>query len=291
MLLVVFTASDVSRGGLKIKTETINELIEEYVVDATVRTTYMDGQAMLYIHGYARTDEQRSAFMEALAKADITAQTQLYSSERLRFAVSVILDQLLNSQTDNVEVSGVSGFPGKVMLSGYVESSDIWKRVLDTIKTDVPGLQSYDDRVHTMDDAIKVLYKMLAEQGLSDKVDINLVEHEIYLSSQKLSEAEQRQLATLSESFQEHFNNQPQLAYQEEGDPPINKFTPDIALQSISFGKSPYLETQDGKRYTIGAVIGDGYIIKEINRKYILLSKNGELGHYYFNTDKSPTLH
>ena len=72
--------------------------------------------------------------------------------------------------------------------------------------------------------------------------------------------------------------------------PQLNKFSLDIELQSISFGQSPYLETQDGKRYTIGATLNESYTIKEITREFILLSKDGELGRYYFNEKSSLSL-
>ena len=290
LLLVVFTAGDVPRENLETRSVEINELIEEYVVDATVRTMSLDGEKMLHIHGYTKTDEQREAFMEALGKAKITAQTQLYSSERLQLAVSVILGQFLNPETDDVEVSSVSGFPGKVMLSGYVEKSDVWKRVLDILKNDIPGLQDYDSQVRTMDDAVNALKQMLENQGFSDKVDINVDEHTIYLTSQTLSDSEQLQLAALSKNFREHFGNHPSLADTKQVKSKINKFSLDIELQSISFGQSPYLETQDGKRYTIGATLNESYTIKEINREFILLSKDGELGRYYFNEQSSLSL-
>ena len=289
LLFITFTGSDVSRKGLESQTVEIDELIADYVIDATVRTLSKDGRKMLYIHGYTKTDEQRSAFMEALGKAEISAQTQLYSAERLRLAVSIILSQFLDTETDSVEVTGVSGFPGKVMLSGYVEQSDVWERVLEMIKMDVPGLQDYDNRVRTMDDAVQAIRRMLSDQKLSDKVDVNTVEHTIYLSSRTLSESEQRRLTELSKNFQKDFGNSPQLAYEGKGEPQIKKFEIDIAIQSISFGESPYLETLDGKRYIVGAVLDGNYIIKEINRMFILLSKDGEIGRYYFNKQASPS--
>ena len=282
LLLIVLTTSDVPRKNLTTKETEINQLIETYVVDATLQTTFVDGQKMLYIQGYTKTKEQRDAFMEALAKAGISVQIQLYSSEKLQYAISVILEQSIDPSSDQVVVSALTGFPGKVVLSGYVESRDVWEYVLDTIKTDVPGLQGYDDKVRTMDDAEHALGQMLAKQNLSDKVDINRVEHTIYLSSHALNEAEQQKLTSISDDFREHFGNQPQLAYHEQGDPPIKRFGLDIAVQSISFGTSPYLETEDGKRYTIGATIDGGYTIKEINREFILLLKEGELGRFYF---------
>ena len=287
LLFSVFTASDVPSKGLESQVLEIDELIANYVIDATVRTVSKDGRKTLHIHGYTKTDEQRDAFMEALGKADISAQTQLYSSKRLRYAVSVILDQLINPETDSVEVTAVPGFPGKVMLLGYVEQSEVWGRVLDMVKADVPGLQNYDDQVRTMDDAVQAIKRMLADYKLSDKVDINTAEHTIYLSSRTLSAAEQSRLSELSEKFQSDFGNKPQLAYEGKGEPQIKKFELEIAVQSISFGESPYLETLDGKRYIVGAVLDGNYIIKEINRMFILLSKDGEIGRYYFNAKAS----
>ncbi len=282
LLFVVFTTADIPGENLETRSVEINRIIEEYVVDATVRTVSHDGEEMLHIHGYTDTDARRDAFMEALGKAKITAQTQIYSAERLKLAVSVILGQLLNPETDKVEVSGVPGFPSTVVLSGYVEQSEMWKRALDVIKNDVQGLQNYDSQVRTIDDAMHELNRMLAAQGLSDKVDINIDDHTIYLIWQTLSDDEQRRLAILSKEFRKKFDNQPRLADAKQVKPKINKFELDVDIQSVSFGKSPYLETHEGKRYIVGAALGE-YTIKEINREFILLSKDGELGRYYFN--------
>ena len=282
LLLVVLTTADIPGENLETQSVEINQIIEEYVVDATLITDSVDGEKVLYIHGYTDTDAQREAFMEALGKAKITAQTQIYSSERLQLAVSVILSQLLNPETDKVEVNGVSGFSGKVRLSGYVAQSEVWKRALDMIKNDVQGLQGHDNQVRTMDDAVQELKQMLADQGFADEVNIDIDDHTIYLIWEELSDDEQRRLTTLSNEFRKKFANLPPLADAKQVKPEINKFELDVDIQSVSFGKSPYLETHEGKRYTIGAALGD-YTIKEINREFILLSKEGELGRYYFN--------
>ena len=287
LLFVVFTTAEIPGENLETQTVEINQIIEEYVIDAKVNTVYRDGQEMLYIQGYTDTDERRAAFMEALGKAKITAQTQLYSAQRIKLATSVILGQILNPQTDKVEVSSVPGSPGKVGLSGYVEKSEVWERALGVIKDDVQGLQGYDNQVRTMDDAMYELNQMLAAQELSDKVSLNVDKNTIYLVWQTLSNHEQQQLKTLVENFRKKFDNQPPLADIDQGKSEINKFDPNINLQSVSFGEAVYLETQDGKRYTIGAILGDSYTIKEINREFILLSKDGELGRYYFNDRKT----
>ena len=282
LLLVALTTADIPGENLETQSVEINQIIEDYVVDATLITDSVDGEKVLHIHGYTDTDARREAFMEALGKAKITAQTQIYSSERLQLAVSVILSQLLNPETDKVEVSAVSGFSGKVRLSGYVSQSKAWERALDMIKNDVQGLQGYDSQVRTMDDAVQELKQMLADQGFADQVDIDIDDHTIYLIWEELSDDEQQRLTALSNEFRKKFANQPPLADAKQVKPKINKFELDVDIQSVSFGKSPYLETHEGKRYTIGAALGD-YTIKEINREFILLSKDGELGRYYFN--------
>ena len=284
LLFIVLTTADIPRENLETRSVEINQIIEDHVVDATVRSISHDGQKMLHIQGYTDTDARREAFMEALGQAKVTAQTQIYSSERLKLAVSVILGQFLNPQTDKVEVNGVPGFPSKVVLSGYVEQNEVWERALDVIKKDVQGLQNYDNQVWTMDDAVHELNQMLVAQKLSDKVDININDHTIYLIWQTLNDDEQKQLATLSEEFRAKFNNQPPLADAKQIKPEMNKFELDVKIQSVSFGQSPYIETHDNKRYIIGATLGE-YTIKEINREFILLSKDGQLGRYYFNKE------
>ena len=287
LLFIVLTTADIPEENLQTQDAEIHQIIKNHIVDATVRTVSENGKKVLHIHGYTDTDAQREAFMEALGKAKITAQTQIYSAERLKLAVSVILGQLLNPKTDKVEVSGVSGFPGKVALSGYVAQGETWKRALDVIRNDVQGLQGHDSQVRTMDDAVEELKQMLAAQGFADTVNIDIDDYTIYLIWQELGDDEQQKLTALSEEFRKKFANQPPLADAKQVKPKINKFELDVDIQSVSFGKLPYLETHEGKRYTIGASLGD-YTIKEISREFILLSKDGELGRYYFNA--KPTM-
>jgi len=285
MLFTVLSSGDIFREDLKARSAAIDELIQDYVLDASVRTLSEDGQQTLFIQGYTQTDEQRASFMEALGKANIAAQAQLYSSERLRHAVAVVLEQLLDPATDHVAVDSVAGAPGKVALRGYVEKKETWQRVLEMIDDDIRGLQGYQNEVRTLDDALDTIKHQLAAQGLTDKVGINIAAHAIYLSLNDLSESEQHSLQQLAQHFGEQFGAHPRLIYENQAPAEIKELKLDIDLQAISFGALPYLEMQDGRRYTVGARLDNGYTLKEINRSFILLSKDGELGRYYFNRD------
>jgi hypothetical protein len=51
--------------------------------------------------------------------------------------------------------------------------------------------------------------------------------------------------------------------------------TPRIPLQAIWYGQRPYIVTADGARYYEGAFVNDGWTIKKIGEKELLLAKGG----------------
>ena len=50
---------------------------------------------------------------------------------------------------------------------------------------------------------------------------------------------------------------------------------PRLPLQAIWYGQRPYIITSDGARYYEGAFVSDGWAIKEIGEKQLLLTKGG----------------
>ncbi|HLK82472.1 MAG TPA: FHA domain-containing protein [Xanthobacteraceae bacterium] len=51
---------------------------------------------------------------------------------------------------------------------------------------------------------------------------------------------------------------------------------PALQLQAIWYGEHPYIVTEDGERYFEGAVLDNGWIIREIGEDRLLLAKGGE---------------
>jgi Inner membrane component of T3SS, cytoplasmic domain/Inner membrane component of T3SS, periplasmic domain len=51
---------------------------------------------------------------------------------------------------------------------------------------------------------------------------------------------------------------------------------PALHLQAISYGEHPYIVTGDGERYYEGAVLDNGWILREIGEDRLLLTKEGE---------------
>jgi Inner membrane component of T3SS, cytoplasmic domain/Inner membrane component of T3SS, periplasmic domain len=51
---------------------------------------------------------------------------------------------------------------------------------------------------------------------------------------------------------------------------------PALQLQAIWYGDHPYIVTSDGEHYFIGAVLDNGWIIREIGEDRLLLAKEGE---------------
>jgi hypothetical protein len=51
---------------------------------------------------------------------------------------------------------------------------------------------------------------------------------------------------------------------------------PALPLQAIWYGERPYIVTADGERYFQGAVLDNGWIIRDIGEDRLLLAKDGE---------------
>jgi hypothetical protein len=51
---------------------------------------------------------------------------------------------------------------------------------------------------------------------------------------------------------------------------------PTLQIQAIWYGERPYIVTADGEHYFVGAVLDNGWIIREIGEDRLLLGKDGE---------------
>jgi hypothetical protein len=60
-------------------------------------------------------------------------------------------------------------------------------------------------------------------------------------------------------------------------DPPgATRALPALQLQAIWYGEHPYILTADGEHYFLGAVLDNGWIVREIGEDRVLLAKDGE---------------
>jgi hypothetical protein len=60
-------------------------------------------------------------------------------------------------------------------------------------------------------------------------------------------------------------------------DPPAPPRTmPALQLEAIWYGERPYIVTADGEHYFTGAVLNNGWVIRDIDDKRVLLAKDGE---------------
>jgi hypothetical protein len=73
------------------------------------------------------------------------------------------------------------------------------------------------------------------------------------------------------------------------GDPPA---MPVLHLQAVWHGERPYVLAADGEHYFLGAVLDNGWIIKDIGENRVLLAKNGDtvVLTYGFSSPHAPTL-
>jgi hypothetical protein len=91
----------------------------------------------------------------------------------------------------------------------------------------------------------------------------------------KLSQQEAIDWATIQQWFDQTYGGR--IVLTTKITPPGETRTmPALQLQAIWYGEHPYIVTADGERYFEGAVLDNGWIIRDIGEDRVLLAKGGE---------------
>lgn len=81
--------------------------------------------------------------------------------------------------------------------------------------------------------------------------------------------------ATIEQWFDQTYGSRFVLATRLDS-PGAPRTLPALQLQAIWYGDRPYIVTADGEHYFTGAVLDNGWVIRDIDENRVLLAKNGD---------------
>jgi hypothetical protein len=92
----------------------------------------------------------------------------------------------------------------------------------------------------------------------------------------KVSKQDAIAWAAIQQWFDQTYGGRLVLATEVSPASEVRSPLPTLQLQAISYGEHPYIVMGDGERYFEGAVLDNGWILREIGEDRLLLAKDGE---------------
>ncbi len=275
-LMLLATFGGVSGGGDSTQArDVIRETIAGQGLGDRVRIVEDDdGRPM--ITGYLRNEADRVKLERALAERGIDVPVAIWNPSALAESATSILGAM---GVRHVRVrSGDGAEPGQLVMSGYYEDESRWKGALATVKADVPGVSSIDHQaVDPIETRIEALRALLVEKGLQDKLKVVVRDGTLIVSGALLTEDDQMRWESLVDDYRRLYLDEPPFVQTAAA----KKKKLYIPIRSISIGDDiSYLVTRDGRKYTEGSYIGEGFVIRKILADRILLARDGNTIEY-----------
>lgn len=171
-----------------------------------------------------------------------------------------------------------------LVIKGYTDGD--WTKVKSSLLQDMPSITSIDDYfLSTSEGRLQTFSQMLGNKGLEEKVELN-VEEGIIISSGELTSSDMKLWGDIKREFIELYSVVPKVK-----DNVINISEKlKLSIQSVSIGKSRYFVSENGKKYLVGADLGNGYIVNSIEIDQVILKYKGNMIPVkYFRDDELPS--
>ena len=234
--------------------------------------------APVAVTGNVGTERDRRGFLEELAGTDVRAAVHLVSSEQLVNYVNAILEQSLNRDGRNkVEVLPVTGAPGELVISGYVERPASLAATRELLARDLSGSRGLTYRIETRADRLAVLQHRLEGLGLADRLRIQQLADSVGLFGPVRSAGELARIRKLAEEFNAEFDSRPPLRL-DGTDSFLGISTIDFDVRAVVLGERIHIIAQDGASYGEGSKVPGGYLVTTITERYMILEKPLEIG-------------
>ena len=253
-------------------------------LEAVIADTGLDGRVTISrssdgnfsISGYLDNEADRVRLERALAEQGIDVPVAIWNRYNLAESAQSIL---MAVGIRNVTVWPDRGrTPGELVVSGYYDDAANWKRALAMLREDIPGISSIDDHaVSSVDSRAQALRELVVAHGLEEKVKVRVVDGTLIVEGDLLTEEDQRKWEALSGEYRKRFLDDPQF-FQKARKEKKKLYIP---LRSISIGDDiSYIVTRDGRKYTEGAYIGEGFVLQRILSDRLLLERDGNTIEY-----------
>jgi hypothetical protein len=166
---------------------------------------------------------------------------------------------------------------GVLVVSGYTQSKENWRRVKANLIEDIEGIASINDT--QIKPVLELLKQDVLEQSLAENIQLHQKDKKIIVSGDP-SEQQIKQWHKLLSKIIRPVDGYWEIVEDFSASTDDKEFK--LSLRSVSIGDVPFIVSKDGKKYLEGAHLGEGYYIKKIRVDKILLKYEGTEIPVYF---------
>lgn len=225
------------------------------------------------ISGYVRSADDLGDLRKLLQKSALSVELNIRVMENVKRSTEILLKQL---RLDYLLVD-IGDDPGELVISGIQKDSQAWQRKKEILLSDIPGLLAIEDKVESVIGRINILKDWIREEGLNDEVKVHLVDGRFTVTSD-IDLEKSLSWKRIMRQYEARFGGSIDLSL-------IENHRPRIAVRSVSLGEIPYLILENGRRYSHGSHLSDGYYLDEITKDNIVLKRGDEVLKYSIGTD------
>ncbi|MDF9618777.1 type III secretion system inner membrane ring subunit SctD [Pseudomonas entomophila] len=243
-------------------------LQQQGLVNVALAKSQPGGEVVLT--GYLPTTRQLSELQQFLEGGGVPFRLDVRAQEDIRRDVDSILPRLgykgVSVDTDRV---------GWVRLSGAdIADPARWQQIVQTLKSDVQGLQGVEDPPTPEADPLRRLQQLLGDAGLADQLNAVRKGDRFELDG-ALGEREQDVFKQVAVQFAAEFPALPALQLKSTS-AARKKPTVQFPIRAVSIGRVPYVILTDNRRYPIEGVTPTGVRVVDIQNDRVVVSKQGQ---------------
>ena len=221
------------------------------------------------VTGLSIDEKEYEQIMRLLDDYGVRVSNKIVSSASIKSRVDLLLDSLKLSQ--GVKASFTS--QGDLVFVGTVPTKDEWKMFVDVMSQDIQYITEFnDENVITIDELIENIKTDVGSFPYPSELSIVRVGEEIMIRG----ELELTHLSSLEnnvEKVRASVGTYPNIITQiTEATDPLKG----MSISLVSITGTPYIVTDDGKKYREGDRLDNGYLVREIKLKYVTFEKYGK---------------
>ena len=251
--------------------------IEELGLD-NLNVTLMPDQQIL-IAGYIEDSEKEIALKNKLLQFDIPYKINTFNLTDMQSSARDIINK---TKYEKLKVIRDVDNPGSIILTGYIENSKQLLKVKAELREKIPGILGIQEQVEYLGMRIKALRAMLKNKGLNDRVTLLDLPNKILIKGKLQNVSEAFHLKEVVSEFVSLYGNNPKLELDvilPSAD--METLLPKLNIKSVSVGRLPFIVLENGQKYMIGAQLENGYILDNIDIKYLTLRLGKKTVKYY----------
>jgi len=272
IIIFYFIISDLSSGPQYTSTEEVKkteEIIKKLGLEKQLNVTGPI-EGIVIIKGYIDDQNNQKKLVDALSKAKISNQLDVYSNKKILTSVENVL------KTKNLDLKVKSLGGGVILLEGVVDSRSQIQNIVKIIQADVPGIKDIQTSLTVRDDLYNSLESTLNTYNLEQLVTLFINETEITAQGSLTHDQKTRWISAknkIKSLLPKDFTLIDKINIQK------GKTSTAILkdqLWGVNLVGTPYIVFLDGTKYYIGDQIDRNLQIENINKKgiYLIYKKN-----------------